>query len=216
MGPMCQRVLFQNRRLSFLALSLSVCAHVIVLTSIMLVNQPMVANSAPKLLAVYPVYVRSSNARSNQLERKGRLGARSARSISQATTLNDSVTAVSTGDTNLTASEIIDIVFIDAVAENEYNVKPRYPESSRQAREEGIVVLKAEVTDTGTVESESLISSSGHPALDASAQSAIKRWRYKPATQNGHPVHSSREVRVTYNLTTIVNSSDSAAIQVVD
>ena len=65
-------------------------------------------------------------------------------------------------------------------------VEPNYPEAARKARMEGVVILEAIITASGSVE-EVKVLKSVNPLLDASAVRAVQQWRYKAATLNGRP-----------------------------
>jgi TonB family protein len=60
---------------------------------------------------------------------------------------------------------------------------PLYPAEARKARIEGTVVLKALVSDAGTVEGVRLVE--GNPALAAAAISAVKKWHYRAYIRDG-------------------------------
>jgi protein TonB len=64
---------------------------------------------------------------------------------------------------------------------------PIYPTRSRRAGEQGTVFVKVLVDATGRPAQVSLEKSSGHPALDESAVSAIKAARFRPYTEGGMP-----------------------------
>jgi len=78
-------------------------------------------------------------------------------------------------------------------------VDPTYPEAARKARMEGVVILEAIITASGTVEDVRVLKSV-NPLLDASAVRAVQQWRYKPATLNGRAVRVYLTVTVTFNL----------------
>lgn len=78
-------------------------------------------------------------------------------------------------------------------------VEPTYPEAARKARMEGVVILEAIITASGTVE-EVKVLKSVNPLLDASAVRAVSNWKYKPATLNGRAVRVYLTVTVTFNL----------------
>lgn len=67
---------------------------------------------------------------------------------------------------------------------------PRYPPASRRLGEEGVVVLRVEIDETGAVAHASVQMSSGHPRLDEAALSAVRHWRCTPAERNGQPVRA--------------------------
>ncbi len=77
--------------------------------------------------------------------------------------------------------------------------EPTYPEAARKARMEGVVILEAIITASGSVE-EVKVLKSVNPLLDASAVRAVQQWRYKPATLNGRAVRVYLTVTVTFNL----------------
>ncbi len=78
-------------------------------------------------------------------------------------------------------------------------VEPGYPEAARKARMEGVVILEAIITASGSVEDVKVLKSV-NPLLDASAVRAVQQWRYKPATLNGRAVRVYLTVTVTFNL----------------
>ena len=78
-------------------------------------------------------------------------------------------------------------------------IEPTYPEAARKARMEGVVILEAIITASGSVE-EVKVLKSVNPLLDASAVRAVSGWRYKPATLNGRAVRVYLTVTVTFNL----------------
>jgi protein TonB len=56
-------------------------------------------------------------------------------------------------------------------------VSPEYPALSRKRREQGVVVLLADI-DAGRTESVRVERSSGHLRLDEAAMRAVKEWRF--------------------------------------
>jgi protein TonB len=78
---------------------------------------------------------------------------------------------------------------------------PPYPPLARRLNHEGVVLLKITISVTGAVSDVRIMQSSGHDELDKAAQDWVKsHWRYRPATQGGHPVASTTEARVRFNL----------------
>lgn len=69
-----------------------------------------------------------------------------------------------------------------------YQVKPRYPESARQAGAEGITLLKLRILESGKVGQVLIEESAGHPDLDIAAVEAVKKWLFEPALQGKNPV----------------------------
>jgi TonB family protein len=69
-----------------------------------------------------------------------------------------------------------------------YQVKPRYPNSAREERAQGLTLLKVRVLENGRVGQILVEQSAGHPDLDASATEAVKKWRFEPARRGSEPV----------------------------
>ena len=67
---------------------------------------------------------------------------------------------------------------------------PRYPALSRRLGEEGIVVLRVELDETGRVAAAQVASSSGYARLDEAALAAVRTWRCTPAQRDGQPVRA--------------------------
>lgn len=77
-------------------------------------------------------------------------------------------------------------------------VLPVYPSTARQARVQGAVVLQAEISKDGAVES--LREIRGHPLLIPAAIDAVKQWQYKPYLMNGEPVAVQTTITVDFTL----------------
>lgn len=78
-------------------------------------------------------------------------------------------------------------------------VEPIYPETARKARLEGEVVLEAIITARGEIEEVRVVRSAG-AILDASAENAVERWKYRPATLNGRAVRVLLTVTISFRL----------------
>jgi TonB family protein len=81
-----------------------------------------------------------------------------------------------------------------------YTPAPRYPMLARERRLEGVVVLTVLVRADGRVEDVRVASSSGADVLDEAALTAVRTWRFAPATRSGRPVESLVEVPVKFAL----------------
>jgi protein TonB len=75
-----------------------------------------------------------------------------------------------------------------------------YPPESERRGEQGTVVLLLHVDAQGQVAEVTLLSSSGHPALDHAAIAAARQWRFRPALRDGRPVGSTVRAPVTFRL----------------
>lgn len=78
-------------------------------------------------------------------------------------------------------------------------VVPVYPPLAQQARIKGTVVLDANISKDGAVESLKLVR--GHPLLVPAAIDAVKQWRYRPYMRNGAPTAVSTQITVNFTLT---------------
>jgi len=76
-------------------------------------------------------------------------------------------------------------------------VEPVYPEAARRLQMSGKVVVKATITKSGTVSGIQWVS--GNNLFRDSAITALKQWRYKPASLNGEPVESDLEIVLQFN-----------------
>lgn len=81
------------------------------------------------------------------------------------------------------------------------NPAPAYPRQSRRLREEGTVVLELLILEDGTVGEAKVETSSGYSRLDDTALTAVKRWRYVPATRAGKPIAYTYLQPVVFSLT---------------
>ena len=77
-------------------------------------------------------------------------------------------------------------------------VEPTYPALAKTARVQGVVVLHAIISKTGTIEGLTLMS--GPAMLAPAAIDAVKQWRYKPYLLNGDPIELDTTVEVHFNL----------------
>jgi TonB family protein len=76
-------------------------------------------------------------------------------------------------------------------------VEPVYPDAARRLRVSGKVVVKATITRNGTVGNVRWVS--GNDLFRDATVTAVKQWRYKPATLNGQPVESDLEIVLQFN-----------------
>jgi protein TonB len=67
-----------------------------------------------------------------------------------------------------------------------------------KAHIEGVVVLEAVVTETGSVEKVKVIS--GPSLLIPAAVDAVHKWRYEPTVLNGQPVPVILTARINFAL----------------
>ena len=72
------------------------------------------------------------------------------------------------------------------------SVPPVYPAAAKSLRLEGVVRLSAKVSPQGTVTE--VVWIAGNSFFKDSALSAVRRWRYRPASLDGQPVESTVEI----------------------
>jgi protein TonB len=89
---------------------------------------------------------------------------------------------------------------IQAQPDELQNQPPEYPEESRAAGEQGIVMLRVQVTAGGKPASVSILRSSGYFHLDQAARRAVEHWRFHPGLIAGIPVASEADVPVRFTL----------------
>ncbi len=78
-------------------------------------------------------------------------------------------------------------------------VEPQYPRAALQERIQGMVVLQAVITKTGSVEQVKTLRAD-HAVLEKAATDTVLQWKYKPATVNNRPVKVYFTVTVTFRL----------------
>ena len=75
-----------------------------------------------------------------------------------------------------------------------------YPSFSKRSGEQGTVVVRLIIDETGSVEDVSLLQSSNFPRLDRAASEIGKRYRFKPFMVNGSPQRISTNLLIKFNL----------------
>ena len=78
--------------------------------------------------------------------------------------------------------------------------EPPYPDVSRRRGEEGTVYVRITLTADGRITTVQLDRSSGMARLDEAALSAVRAWRFTPATRGGQGVSTSVVVPVKFQL----------------
>jgi protein TonB len=75
-----------------------------------------------------------------------------------------------------------------------------YPSFSKRSGEQGTVVVRLIIDQTGTVEDVALLQSSTFPRLDRAASEIGRRYRFKPFLVNGSPQRISTNLLIKFNL----------------
>jgi protein TonB len=76
--------------------------------------------------------------------------------------------------------------------------QPIYPPIAKAARVQGVVVLQATISKTGSITDLHVVS--GPAMLQSAALDAVKSWRYKPYLLNNEPVEVETQVNVIFTL----------------
>ena len=79
-----------------------------------------------------------------------------------------------------------------------HRVEPEYPEQAREQKIQGVVVLEVRVGADGAVQDVQAVS--GPPLLIKASADAVKQWRFKPHTSNGHLVEMQSRVTLNFRL----------------
>jgi TonB family protein len=75
-----------------------------------------------------------------------------------------------------------------------------YPSFSKRSGEQGEVVVRLTIDETGAVEDAALLRSSSFPRLDRAAADIGRRYHFKPYLVNGKPVKASTNLLIKFNL----------------
>jgi len=85
-------------------------------------------------------------------------------------------------------------------AEYLHNPAPEYPPQAKRRGEQGRVLLRVTVSETGEATVVLVSQSSGYALLDQSALQAVRAWRFAPARFNNHAVVAEVTVPVKFTL----------------
>lgn len=66
-------------------------------------------------------------------------------------------------------------------------VAPDYPDELRREGVSGLVMVKCSIDEQGNV-TETTVEKSSNAAFEKPAVAAVKKWKFKPAKQDGQPV----------------------------
>jgi protein TonB len=75
-------------------------------------------------------------------------------------------------------------------------VQPEYPLIAKQLKISGAVDLDVTIGESGAVESVTPIS--GNPVLTKPAADAMKKWKFKPFSQDGNPVKAQAAIKISF------------------
>jgi TonB family protein len=87
------------------------------------------------------------------------------------------------------AGDIVPLQNVDVEPQLIKSVQPVYPDSARRFRVEGMVVVNMLISETGEViDARTVRGIKGYPAFEKTAESAVRKWTFRPAIKNGVPV----------------------------
>lgn len=75
-----------------------------------------------------------------------------------------------------------------------------YPPEAYRAREEGVVLVRAQIDELGNASDVKIAKRSGSRILDRAALNEVRKWKFTPAIKDGKTVASSVQVPVDYKL----------------
>lgn len=79
-------------------------------------------------------------------------------------------------------------------------MQPPYPASEQRAEREGSVRVRVTIGADGRVRAVQRLSATNDAFWRVTEQQALSRWRFRPATEDGRPVESSKELTVRFRL----------------
>jgi periplasmic protein TonB len=77
---------------------------------------------------------------------------------------------------------------------------PDYPPNARASGITGWVTLAFDVEPDGSVTHVAVVAAEPKDVFDAAAVSAVRRWRYRPAEREGHPIEQRAQLRIRFTL----------------
>ena len=77
---------------------------------------------------------------------------------------------------------------------------PEYPRASKRLNESGTVMLRLYIDERGLPATVQVSRSSGSSRLDDAALAAVKKWRFKPYTENAQPMAGWALIPVIFEL----------------
>jgi periplasmic protein TonB len=101
--------------------------------------------------------------------------------------------AVSSGSDGSAVPEMSDVAYLVQPA-------PRYPPESRRIREQGLVILRVLIDESGHARVIEIYRSSGHPRLDEAARAAVVNAVFKPFMDGGVARASAAIVPIEFSL----------------
>jgi periplasmic protein TonB len=79
-------------------------------------------------------------------------------------------------------------------------LQPEYPPSMIRAEQSGNVTVRVKIGTDGRVKDVQIISSASNEFAEATKRQALRKWRFVPATRDGQPEESWREMTVKFEM----------------
>lgn len=98
--------------------------------------------------------------------------------------------------------ESVPEVETERVAVEVYNPPPEYPLGARRARREGVVVVEVAIRADGTCGEVRVVEDAPDPSFREAVLSAVRQWKFQPATRGGRPVESVQRFRFVFRIGT--------------
>src|ERR1700722_2321504 len=92
-----------------------------------------------------------------------------------------------------------DIISADALERLRYTA-PEYPARARASGTTGWVNLAFDVEPDRSVTHVTVLAAEPKDVFDAAAVGAVRRWRYRPAERDGHPIEQRAQLRIRFTL----------------
>ncbi len=96
--------------------------------------------------------------------------------------------------------ELEELIVTREVQLSQKPIAPIYPEKSRRERQEGLVLVRAQVDESGNTHKVIVSHSSGFPLLDKAAIEAVLQWSFLPAKENEQAITAWIEVPIDFKL----------------
>lgn len=80
------------------------------------------------------------------------------------------------------------------------NPVPPYPSLARKRNQEGLVLIKCQINETGEATACSIEKSSGYRLLDDAALKTVRNWKFQPAWNGGKTTQGAITVPVEFKL----------------
>jgi protein TonB len=77
-------------------------------------------------------------------------------------------------------------------------VQPEYPLMARQLKVEGTVELEVLISETGAVAKVRIVS--GNPILTGPSVETVKRWKFRPFTEEGKPTQVLAPITLNFKM----------------